>query len=217
MLTRILSQRPIVLGIAAAGASAAFAGAALSQAPVHGSPDVPPSVAKPQVATVDQGLAERFGVLRRPLRDDDAVPASVADLIGRGPTTLQGANLDLARKAMATSQVTVYAVPGNGQVCLVMVRGAAGFGTSCGGADAARGFGLVTTQAAAPGSTDRLVQALIPDGFDTARFRTDSGDVIEAKVTGENALVARVPLNTAEVELSGPAGSTKQPIVRPAG
>jgi hypothetical protein len=171
----------------------------------------PADMQGPQVEQVDPRLERRFAIFRRPRATGDALPVAAWNVLDvRDGSALEGANPALARRAIGTPAGQIYGVPARGQLCLVTSRAEAGTSSTCAEASSASEVGITVSQAAAPGSSDRLVQGMVPDGVDRVRFH--GRRAVDASVHA-NAFQAIVPVDTREMELIGTG--RRVPIVRP--
>lgn len=209
-----ISRRPLlVFAGAAAAVIAATAGTALSQSPGPGPMSPSDDRQLPQAQQVDAQIEKSFEIFRRAKRAEDAVPAAATNLLGESAgRALGGANPALSRRPIATPNGQIYALAANSQLCLLTSRAGAGNSGNCADAASAARMGLTTSQAARPGSTDRLIQGLVPDGVTRVRFRTQAGQTVDGDVV-DNAFQVVVPSDTIEVEFIGTG--QRVPIVQP--
>jgi hypothetical protein len=154
---------------------------------------------------IARATSEHFAAFRRAAGRGDTPPLPALGVLG-------AEHPGLSRLVASTGDGAVYLVARADELCLVTTRPGMGSSAGCTSASSAASVGLTESQAARPGSTDRLVRGAAPDGTRSVRFRTESGRTIEAPVRG-NGFAAVVPADSSEVGYVGLA--TRVPIVRP--
>lgn len=127
-----------------------------------------------------------FGILRRPAREADVMPAEVRRVLDRDGELERkyGANLDLARSAPGPdNRGRVWLVPGQGQMCL-FIPDTDGFGGTCQSTKAAQdGLLIVSLRGSIPQSaadttaqstTPGAMGAVVPDGVTSVQLTGSS-------------------------------------------
>jgi hypothetical protein len=164
-----------------------------------------------QVSAIEPKAKAAAAVLARSRATGDALPTDVVGQMNEHPRF--GMNPGLSRRAIGSLSNSLYLVPANGFVCVVLTM-AQGASLSCPQtSDLAVGQSPPTTVGLAGGAIG--VYGIVPDGVDAVTVNTDrSGSAV--KVTN-NAFFTVVPAGTAleTVGYSGPSGTVEYPIYDP--
>jgi hypothetical protein len=132
---------------------------------------------RPMATEVDPRLVDRLAVFRRPLRDDDALPADGERMLLQGGL---GANPALSRKARdAPDGLPLYLVPGAGAIYLVG-RGGSGGGDDIDHALTGAGIGFQDCV----GPRGGRILGLLPDDASDVAVTLADGTVVPLAVEG---------------------------------
>lgn len=222
-----LSKRATILTTAAvAGISIGVAAIAQGGEGAQGPPGSqtpaasPPGSERP-VSAVGETVAASVGALRGPRTADDAMPADVAAYVDWAP--IGGANGRLSRKSFSKGGETVYLLPGNGVVCLVLTGPNGGAsGPSCrtpaqlsseSGGPGALGLDCSGgTSTELPACDGTRLFGIAPDGAEKVTVPLESGGSASSAVVN-NAYLIDVPgLRPSEIRLDGNAGTIRQQV-----
>jgi hypothetical protein len=169
-------------------------------------------VAAPPTKQVGEDLRSRFGILRRDRRASDDPPALARGV--RAPGSPAGANLGLARRAAVARPATAaYVVPGEGQVCLVLISGEVSGGGCATPSEAANGYTVSSVAGSGWGleGHELIVYGLVPDGVDHVRFRFADGETADVPV-GDNLFLKQVAQEVRTVEWDGAQGTVARRV-----
>jgi hypothetical protein len=197
-------RRRYIVGVVTVIVVGATASVALSQSGGNGDPAAP----NPVSSEVDQRLTGHLAVFRRAAEARDALRG--VNAVGHGDITRGGANPSLARLVGEDERFKLYAVPGADSLCEVLQSEGLGAGSVCVTVTEAIETGEAVTTGAAGSGTDRMVYGIAPDGFDSVRFTSPSGEVTSAAIK-DDGYIARVPAGTTKAVLVGDART--RPIV----
>jgi hypothetical protein len=171
-----------------------------------GAPPAPPGSAPP-VAEASPEIKGAVAALRRPRGPEDVLPADVAEYVGWA--SYRGANGALARRVLTDARGSVYLLPGDEVVCLLLTGGGGATGPSCSTAAELRsargGPGVIHSGCdaasgdAVPRCSGATVFGVVPDGVEEVVIRLASGKAVTEPVE-RNVYLAKVPGDPEAVE-----------------
>jgi hypothetical protein len=214
-----LKIRPVALLLAGGAALLAVPAAVAQTTPVP--PSAPPAVAAPAPpprlvtcrrpstqAPPSQALLGALGVLRRPAKAEDALPATVLRLLtARGLAPVDPASARLLRTTPQGGKAWIVPVPDVGlagfvpcgaerdpaEGVVVVATGGAPAGGGAAVPDLVRGRGAVSVDACAGPDRDMLgVSGVVPDGVGAAYLTAPDGTAVRADVV-DNGYAFVVP------------------------
>jgi hypothetical protein len=174
--------------------------------------DTPPGHGIAQVGSIEPEAVEAMAVLDEPRVGSDALPADVEEDINSQP--IFGMNPDLSRLAIGNLSNSVYVVPADDHVCLVLTFSDGGNFNCSETSDIASGQSAPTTVVLETG--DIGIYGAVPDGVASVAIETGTSDSATAEVA-ENVYYAVVEEGTVlrEVAYIGPSGTVEFPIYDP--